>query len=364
MADYYNLLGISRDADSEAIKKAYRRMARKYHPDINKEPGAEDRFKEASRAYEVLSDPQTRARYDQFGEAGISGGGIPDTGGFADLFESFFGGFGGGTTASQRGFVRKGEDLQLELAVDFNEAIFGQEREVQVRHLEACSTCKGNGAKTGSGPTTCTTCGGEGQVQRALRTPLGSFAQVAPCPTCAGGGQVIKDPCSSCNGEGVQSVRKKLLVNIPAGMDAGIRLRICDEGNAGLRGGPPGDLYVFVTIKPHPILKREGISILSEVSINYLQAILGDCIELETINGAETIEIVPGTQPGKVLTLVGMGVPKLGNPVARGNHLVTVRVQLPTKISLEERYLLEKLAGHHSAKGHTQKSGLFGGFFS
>ncbi|BBL86176.1 DnaJ protein (chromatophore) [Paulinella micropora] len=366
MADYYSVLGVSRDADSETIKKAYRRMARKYHPDINKEPGAEDRFKEASRAYEVLSDPQTRNRYDQFGEAGVSGGGTPNTGdvgGFADLFETFFSGFGGTAAGGRTGGAQKGDDLRLDFTVDFNEAIFGQEREVQVRHLEVCSSCRGTGAKVGSGPTDCTTCNGAGQVRRAMRTPLGSFAQIVVCPTCEGNGQIITDPCQSCSGQGVHQVRKKLLINIPPGVDTGVRLRISNEGNAGVRGGPSGDLYVFVTVKPHATLRREGTNLLSEVNINYLQAILGDCIEVETVDGPETLEIIPGTQPGKVLNLIGKGVPKLGNPVAKGNHLVTIKVQLPTKVSTEERYLLEQLAGHHSAKGHSQKSGLFGGFF-
>jgi len=372
MADYYDLLGVSRDADPDTLKRSYRRLARQYHPDINKDPGAEDKFKEIGRAYEVLSDPQTRARYDQFGEAGLGGGGgmpdMGDMGGFADLFETFFSGFGGaapGAGGARRRGPRQGDDLRLDLTISFQEAVFGIEQEVQVRHLETCTTCNGSGAKVGSGPTTCGTCGGAGQVRRATRTPFGSFTQVAPCPSCEGTGQVIADPCSACGGQGLQQVRKKLRINIPAGVDSGTRLRVANEGNAGQRGGPPGDLYVFLTVQPHPQLQRDGIHIRSELTLNYLQAILGDTIEVETVDGRESLEIPAGTQPGAVLTLQGKGVPKLGNPVARGNHLFSVKVQLPTKLNSEERELLEQLAGHHTSKGHKHphKSGLFGGLF-
>ena len=222
MADYYDLLGVSRDADAETLKRAYRRLARQYHPDINKEPGAEDRFKEIGRAYEVLSDPQTRGRYDQFGEAGLGGAaGMPDMGdmgGFADLFETFFSGFGGaaggGGRQQRRRGPQQGDDLRYDLTIDFEQGVFGQEREIRVPHLETCTTCTGSGAKSGSGPTTCSTCGGVGQVRRATRTPFGSFTQVAECPSCTGSGQVIADPCNACGGQGVTQVRKKLRINL------------------------------------------------------------------------------------------------------------------------------------------------------
>ncbi|TVS05736.1 MAG: molecular chaperone DnaJ [Cyanobium sp. PLM2.Bin73] len=370
MADYYDLLGVSRDADADTLKRAYRRLARQYHPDINKEPGAEDRFKDIGRAYEVLSDPQTRARYDQFGEAGLGGpAGMPDMGdmgGFADLFETFFSGFGGAAAGGpRRRGPRQGDDLRLDLTISFQEAVFGIEKEVQIRHLETCSTCNGSGAKAGSGPTTCPTCGGAGQVRRATRTPFGSFTQVTTCPTCEGTGEVIADPCNACGGQGVQQVRKKLRINIPAGVDSGTRLRVANEGNAGQRGGPAGDLYVFLSVQSHPHLRRDGITIQSEVTLNYLQAILGDTIEVETVDGHEQLTIPAGTQPGAVISLQGKGVPKLGNPVARGNHQFSVKVQLPTKINDHERELLEELAGHHTSKGHKHphKSGLFGGLF-
>ncbi len=372
MADYYDLLGVGRDADNDTLKRAYRRLARQYHPDINKEPGAEDRFKEIGRAYEVLGDPQKRARYDQFGEAGLGGAGMPDMGdmgGFADLFETFFSGFGGaGNTSgrSQRRGPQQGDDLRYDLNIDFLQAVFGEEREITIPHLENCDTCGGSGAKPGSGPTTCQTCGGVGQVRRATRTPFGSFTQVAECPNCGGTGQTIADPCSSCKGQGVKQVRKKLRINIPAGVDTGTRLRVSGEGNAGLRGGPSGDLYVFLKVKNHSKLKRDGLTILSEVTVSYLQAILGDMIEVETVDGLTSLEIPAGTQPNAILILENKGIPKLGNPVARGNQRITVNIKLPTRISSEEHTLLEKLASHYSAKGpqnHHHNSGLFARLF-
>ena len=374
MADYYDLLGVSKDADGDTLKRAYRRLARQYHPDINKDPGAEDRFKEIGRAYEVLSDPQTRGRYDQFGEAGLGGAaGMPDVGdmgGFADLFETFFSGFGGaggsGGGRPRRRGPQQGDDLRYDLKIDFEQAVFGQEREIKIPHLETCDTCNGTGAKVGSGPTTCSTCGGVGQVRRATRTPFGSFTQVAECPSCEGTGQVIADPCPACAGQGVRQVRKKLRINIPAGVDTGTRLRVAGEGNAGLRGGPSGDLYVFLTVKSHPQLRRDGITVLSEVNVSYLQAILGDIIEVDTVDGNTSLEIPAGTQPNAVLTLENKGIPKLGNPVARGNQRISINVKLPIRLSDEERGLLEDLGGHHSAKGrqhHHHNSGLFARLF-
>ena len=374
MADFYDLLGVNRDVDPDSLKQAYRRMARQYHPDINKDPGAEDRFKEIGRAYEVLSDPQTRARYDQFGEAGLGGAaGAPDMGdmgGFADLFETFFQGFGGpggaGAGRPRRQGPQQGDDLRYDLTIDFEQAVFGQEQEIKIPHLETCDTCGGSGAKAGSGPTTCGTCGGAGQVRRATRTPFGSFTQVAECPNCGGTGQVISDPCGSCGGQGVKQVRKKLRINIPAGVDTGTRLRVTGEGNAGPRGGPSGDLYVFLTVRNHPRLQRDGLNIFSEVKVSYLQAILGDTIEVETVDGSKELDIPAGTQPGTVLTLPNLGIPKLGNPVARGDQRVTVTVDLPKRISDVERELLEQLAGHHSARGkqhHHHNSGLFARLF-
>ena len=370
MADFYQILGVSRDVDANTLKSAYRKLARQYHPDVNKDPGAEDKFKEIGKAYEALADPETRARYDQFGEAGIGGAaGMPDMGdmgGFGDLFETFFNGFGGQSSQggrSQRRGPQQGDDLRYDLNIDFKDAIFGQQREINIPHLETCEVCRGTGAKKGTGPTTCTTCGGSGQVRRATRTPFGNFTQVAECPTCNGVGQIISDPCTSCGGNGVKQVRKKLRINIPAGVDSGTKLRVSGEGNVGLKGGPPGDLYVFIKVKNDPNLKREGINIYSEISVSYLQAILGDTVDIMTVDGKVNLKIPSGTQPNSTLSLENKGVPRLGNPVARGNHQVLVKVKLPTRITEDERNLLEDLASKYTEQNSSSNSGLFSRLF-
>lgn len=370
MADFYQILGVSRDADANTLKSAYRKLARQYHPDVNKDPGAEDKFKEIGKAYEALADPETRARYDQFGEAGIGGAaGMPDMGdmgGFGDLFETFFNGFGGQSSQggrSQRRGPQQGDDLRYDLNIDFKDAIFGQQREINIPHLETCEVCRGTGAKKGTGPITCTTCGGSGQVRRATRTPFGNFTQVAECPSCNGVGQIISDPCSSCGGNGVKQVRKKLRINIPPGVDTGTKLRVSGEGNVGLKGGPPGDLYVFIKVKNDPNLKRDGINIYSEISVSYLQAILGDTVDIVTVDGKVNLKIPSGTQPNSTLSLENKGVPRLGNPVARGNHQVLVKVKLPTRITEDERNLLENLASKYSDQNFSSNSGLFSKLF-
>ena len=369
--DYYDVLGVSRSADQEEIKRAYRRLARKYHPDVNKDPGAEDTFKEINRAYEILSEPEIRARYDRFGEAGVGGAaaaGYPDfgdIGGIADIFESFFGGFAGGAgQAGRRRSPTRGDDLRLDLKLDFKEAVFGGEKEIKISHLETCGTCKGSGAKPGTRPSTCGTCGGTGQVRRATRTPFGSFTQVSACPTCNGSGEVIEDRCESCGGSGQIQETKKLKITIPAGVDNGTRLRVSSEGDAGLRGGPAGDLYVYLFVSEDPAFKRDGINILSDLRISYLQAILGSKLSIDTVDGPVELEIPAGTQPGTVLTLENHGVPKLGNPVSRGDHLITVQVNIPTRLKPEERELVEKLAeirGDQVNRGGIE--GFLGGLF-
>lgn len=350
--DYYEILGVSRNADKEEIKRAYRRLARKYHPDVNKEAGAEERFKEINRAYEVLSEPETRARYDRFGEAGVGAGAggfqdFGDMGGFADIFESFFSGFAGGgvgQTARRRSGPARGDDLRLDLELDFREAVFGGEKEIRISHLESCTTCSGSGAKPGTRPRTCTTCNGAGQVRRATRTPFGSFTQVSACPTCDGTGQMIEDKCEVCGGNGQRQETKKLKITIPAGVDNGTRLRVSGEGDSGQRNGPPGDLYVYLFVKEDSEFHREGINILSQIKISYLQAILGSEIAVNTVDGEEALHVPAGTQPGTILRLEGKGVPRLGNSVSRGDHLITVQVDIPGRVSAEERELLEKLA--------------------
>lgn len=373
--DYYELLGVSRDCGKDELKRAYRRLARQYHPDVNKDPGAEDKFKEINRAYEVLSEPETRARYDRFGEAGVSGAGAAgadygDMGGFADIFETIFSGFGGmgGPGATQgtrrRSGPTRGDDLRLDLKLDFQEAIFGGEKEIRIPHLETCKSCNGSGAKAGTTANTCGTCSGSGQVRRATRTPFGSFAQVSVCPTCNGEGQVVADKCESCGGAGRKQETKKLKITIPAGVDTGTRLRVSREGDAGLKGGPPGDLYVYLAVESDKYFRRDGINVQSEVEVSYLQAILGDTIKVKTVDGEEDLVIPAGIQPNKVLTLEGKGVPKLGNPVSRGDHLITVKVVIPTKLSREEKDLLQQLAqlkGSNSGKGGFE--GLLGNIF-
>ncbi|CCH94375.1 Chaperone protein dnaJ, heat shock protein (Hsp40), co-chaperone with dnaK [Microcystis aeruginosa PCC 9432] len=364
--DYYEILGVSRDAGKEDIKRAYRRLARKYHPDVNKEPGAEERFKEINRAYEILSEPETRNRYDRFGEAGVSGGAAgfdPDNmGGFADIFETIFSGFGGmggQTTARRRTGPTRGEDLRLDFKLKFREAVFGGEKEIRIRHLETCQTCKGSGARPGTGSRTCTTCNGTGQVRRATRTPFGTFAQVSVCPTCDGAGEVIEEKCDVCGGSGRKQETKKLKITIPAGVDNGMKLRVAREGDAGLKGGPPGDLFVYLTVETDAEFQREGNDIKSNISISYIQAILGCTIKVNTVDGQEDLIIPAGTQPNSVLILESKGVPKLGNPVSRGDHRITVKISIPTRVTGEERDLLEKLA---KVRGETVGKGGIEGF--
>ncbi|MGF1492479.1 MAG: molecular chaperone DnaJ [Microcoleaceae cyanobacterium] len=382
-ADYYEILGVSRDADKEEVKRAYRRLARKYHPDVNKEAGAEERFKEINRAYEVLSEPETRARYDRFGEAGVSGAGAAGfqdfNDSFVDIFESFFGGFAGGMggqqTARRRSGPVRGDDLRIDLRLDFKEAVTGARKDIRIKHLETCETCGGTGAKPGTRPQTCSTCGGSGQVRRATRTPFGNFTQVSMCPTCNGTGQVIEEKCVTCGGKGLNEKTKKLEINVPAGVDDGTKLRVANEGDAGKRGGSPGDLYVFLSVAPDAQFKRDGINLLSEVKVSYLQVILGCTLEVDTFEYEDSAQgklemsqtkltIPAGTQPGTVLTLENMGVPRLGNPVSRGDHLVTVAVDIPTRVTQEERELLEKLAeirGDKAGKGGIE--GFLGNLF-
>ena len=373
--DYYQTLGVSKDVDKDELKRAYRRLARKYHPDVNKEAGAEEKFKEINRAYEVLSEPETRARYDRFGEAGVgsaaggSGFDYSDMGGFADIFETIFSGFGGGVGTAggqsrRRNGPVRGDDLRLDLKLNFREAVFGGEKQIKIPHLESCNTCNGSGAKPGTGVKTCGTCSGTGQVRRATRTPFGSFAQVSACTTCNGTGQVIEEKCGTCHGAGRLQETKKLKITIPPGVDNGTRLRVSAEGDAGMRNGTPGDLYVYLFVESDKEFIREGINIRSEITVSYLQAILGCNLQVNTVDGKEELTIPAGTQPNTVLTLENKGVPRLGNPVSRGDHLITVKINIPTKINSEERELLEKLASvRGEATGKGSKEGFLGGLF-
>ncbi len=370
--DYYETLGVSRDASKEELKQAYRGLARKYHPDVNRDPGAEDLFKEINQAYETLSDEENRVRYDRYGEAGVSGAagggasGFDGGAGFGDIFEAFGSMFGGQGRAN-RGPMR-GDDLRLDLSLNLIEAAFGCEKEISFDHLESCKTCSGSGAKPGSGPVTCRTCNGQGQVRQAARTPFGVFTQVTTCSTCGGKGQVIQDPCGTCNGQGRQVTRRTTQVTIPPGVDEGNRLRVSNEGNAGVKGGSPGDLYIQLVINEHPVFQRNGMDIASEVSISYLQAIFGTKLRvpiLEKQDAEQEVDIPPGTQPETVLTLRAKGVPRLNNLTRRGDHYLTIKVTIPTpgKLNHEERELLEKLAKLRNEKVK-KDGGFLSGLFS
>ncbi|KAL8170719.1 hypothetical protein V2J09_022523 [Rumex salicifolius] len=355
-SDYYATLGVSRSASSKDIKAAYRKLARQYHPDVNKEPGATDKFKEISAAYEVLSDEKKRALYDQYGEAGVKstvGGsaGAYTTNPF-DLFETFFGGsMGGFSGMDQTGFrnrrrttVTKGEDIRYDMTLQFSEAIFGAEKEFELSHLETCEVCTGSGAKLGSKMRICSTCGGRGQVMRTEQTPFGLFSQVSVCPTCGGNGEVISEYCRKCSGEGRLRIKKDIKVKVPPGVSRGSILRVAGEGDAGPKGGPSGDLFVYLDVEEISEIQRDGINLLSTVSISYLDAILGANLKVKTVEGNAELEIPPGTQPGDVLVLAKRGAPKLNRPSIRGDHLFTVKVSIPKRISAKESELLEELA--------------------
>ncbi|KAJ1281500.1 hypothetical protein BS78_04G310700 [Paspalum vaginatum] len=355
-ADYYATLGVQRSASNKDIKAAYRKLARQYHPDVNKEPGATEKFKEISTAYEVLSDEKKRALYDQYGEAGVKSavggsGGAYTTNPF-DLFETFFGASMGGFSGmdqstfrtSRRNTAIQGEDIRYDVILGFTEAIFGTEKDIVLSHLETCDTCGGSGSKAGSKMRICSTCGGRGQVMRTEQTPFGLFSQVSICPTCGGEGEIISDYCKKCSGEGRIRVRKEIKVKIPPGVSKGSTLRVRGEGDAGLKGGPPGDLYVCLDIEEPSDIKRDGINLYSTVSISYIEAILGTVKKVKTVDGTSALRIPPGTQPGDVIVLAKQGVPSLNKPTIRGDHLFTVKVTIPKRISVRERELLEELA--------------------
>ncbi|CAN0878321.1 Chaperone protein DnaJ [Linum grandiflorum] len=355
-ADYYSTLGVPKSASIKDIKAAYRRLARQYHPDVNKEPGATDKFKEISAAYEVLSDDKMRSRYDQFGEAGVKStvGGQSDayTVNPFDLFETFFGsnaaGFSGmdqtGFRTRGRSTVTKGEDIRYDITLEFTEAIFGAEKEFALSHLETCEACTGTGAKIGTKKRICSTCGGRGQVMRTEQTPFGLFSQVSVCPNCGGDGEVISEYCRKCSGEGRLRTKKNIKVKVPPGVTTGSILRVAGEGDAGPRGGPAGDLYVYLNVKEISGIQRDGITLRSAISISYVDAILGTVVKVNTVDGESELKIPSGTQPGDVLVLSKKGAPKLNKPSIRGDHFFSVKVGIPKRISAKERELLEELA--------------------
>jgi molecular chaperone DnaJ len=347
---YYEILGVDRNADDAAIKRAFRKLAQQWHPDVSSDPGAIERFKEINEAYQVLSDPQRRQVYDMVGRAGLGdmGGGAPfgeGFPGFGDLFDAFFAGMGGAAAGgARRGRRPAGSDLRYDLRIGFDEAVRGIEREIEFDALDRCETCGGTGAALGSTPVTCSTCGGRGEVRAVRQTMLGQMVNVTQCPKCNGEGRVVDTPCKTCRGDGRVQKRKKLRVSIPAGIDEGHQIRLSGEGEAGPRGGPPGNLYVAVHVTPHVSLRRDGTEIFHELQLSIAQAALGTRVRIPTIEGDEDLEVRPGTQPGTEIRLRGRGVPHLRRPGSRGDLHVIVHVNVPTKLSKRQRQLLEELA--------------------
>jgi len=372
--DYYEVLGLERSASDNDIKRAYRSLARQYHPDINQDPQAEQTFKEVSEAYDILSDPQRRAGYDRFGHAGAAGqgfgGGFDNFSGFGggglgDIFEAFFGGtrdpFQGQRGRSQ---VERGSDLRMDLKISFRDAIFGVDREIELQRLAACESCSGDGKEPDSELITCPTCRGSGQIQQHQRTAFGTFAHVAACPKCQGQGRYPEKPCQSCKGKGRQTKKKTLKVPIPPGADSGVRLCLNGQGDAGAQGGPAGDLYLVLHVQPDPdgVFERHEHDLHTEVAIGYAQAALGDKIEVPTLEGATRFEIPAGTQPGTVFKLKNKGVPYLNASATRGDLYFKVNVAVPTDVNQEQRQLLQSLyemeKGESPGFSFTEQGGL------
>ena len=345
--DLYRILGVERTATDAEIKRAFRKLAQQWHPDVSADPEADARFKEINEAYQVLSDPERRRMYDTFGDAGLSGGagaagGMPGFGDFGDIFDAFFGGRAG--AGVRRGRPAAGSDLRYDLRITFEEAIRGTEKEIEFPVLDRCATCGGSGAKAGATPVTCPQCSGRGEVRTVRDTMLGQMINVTTCPRCRGEGRVVDDPCEGCRGEGRTQRPKRLRVTIPAGIDDGHQVRLSGEGEVGPRGGPAGSLYVAVSVAPHRTLKREGTELYYQLGLSIAQAALGTRVTIPTVEGEEEVEIKPGTQPGATIRLRGKGAPHLRRPGARGDLHVLVDVRIPTKLSARQRELLEEFA--------------------
>ena len=339
--DYYTTLGVERGATDAEIKKAFRRAAQQWHPDVSTDPAAATRFKELNEAYQVLSDPDRRQRYDLFGAAGVEADVAAGFGGFADIFDAFFGAAAGG---ARRGRPPTGSDLRYDLRITFEEAVLGTEKEIEFPILGRCETCGGSGAKPGTEATTCPQCNGRGEVRAVRQTMLGQMVNVTACPRCRGEGRIVESPCETCKGDGRTERRRTLRVSIPAGIDEGHQIRLSNEGEAGLRGGPPGSLYVAVHVAAHPSLRRDGTELVYEARIGLAQAALGTRIEVPTVEGHEQVEIRAGTQPGTEIRLRGKGVPHLRRPGSRGDLHVVVDIAVPTRLSREEREALQAYA--------------------
>ncbi|MFZ3069679.1 MAG: molecular chaperone DnaJ [Anaerolineaceae bacterium] len=344
--DYYEVLGIPKDASQDDVKNAFRSLARQYHPDVNKAPDAEEKFKEINEAYGVLSDPEKRAAYDRYGPEGVNYQGMPDFSSMdlSDILEGLFGfgGFSGGSSRRTRNAPRRGADLSSKIRLTFEEAVFGVAKEIDITRDEKCSACNGIGAEPGTKPVTCSTCKGQGEVRQVHQTFLGSMVQVVTCPVCNGRGEIIETPCRVCHGTGLERKTTKKTVTIPAGVDDGNQIRMMNEGQPGINGGPNGNYFLELVVDPHKFFRRKGTDILLDLDINMAQAALGDEIKIPTLDGEEKLRIPSGTQPGKVFRLRDKGVPIL-NKSGRGSQLVTVNVQIPTSLTEEQKNLLESL---------------------
>ncbi|MEY8463250.1 molecular chaperone DnaJ [Streptococcus merionis] len=364
--EYYDRLGVSKNASQDEIKKAYRKMSKKYHPDINKEAGAEQKYKEVQEAYETLSDDQKRAAYDQYGPAGANGGfggggfsgGFDGSGfgGFEDIFSSFFGGGGGSRNPNA---PRQGDDLQYRVNLKFEEAIFGTEKEVKYNREASCRTCHGSGAKPGTSPVTCGRCHGAGVINVDTQTPLGMMRRQVTCDVCHGRGQEIKEPCQTCHGTGHEKQAHSVNVKIPAGIETGQQIRLAGQGEAGFNGGPYGDLYVVVTVQASDKFERNGSTILYNLNISFVQAALGDTVDIPTVHGDVEMTIPAGTQTGKRFRLRGKGAPQLRGS-GQGDQFVTVNIVTPTKLNDGQKEALKAFA---AASGESIQPGKKKGFF-
>ncbi len=345
--DYYEVLGVSRNASEDDLKSAFRGLARKYHPDVSEDPDAEEKFKEINEAYAVLSDREKRAAYDRYGHAGVNTQGMPDFTNIdlSDILEGIFGfgGFGGMGGRRSRNAPRRGADLSGRVRLSFEEAAFGVEKEVQITRDQTCQTCSGSGAQPGTTPKTCPNCNGQGEVRQVHQTLLGSMVQVVTCPRCNGRGTIIETPCPTCNGRGLERITISKMVTIPPGVSNGVQIRLAGEGQPGVNGGPNGNFYLEVDVEKHDFFRRQGDDILLDLDINIAQAVLGDEIHVPTLNGDVELRIPPGTQPGKIFRLRDQGIPHLRGS-GRGDELVTVSVQIPTRLTEDQRELFETLA--------------------
>ncbi len=369
--DYYEVLGVAKTASDDEIKKAYRGLAKKYHPDVN--PGdkaAEEKFKEANEAYAILSDADKRAAYDSYGHAAFDGtgaqngaggfGGGFDFGDIGDIFGSFFGGgFGGGGASQRRNAPMRGDDIGVRVTLSFEEAVFGVKREVSYARVQKCPDCSGSGAEKGTSAETCSVCGGSGQKRVTQRIGGMAFQSTVTCQSCGGSGKIIKNPCKNCRGTGYIKVTKRLDVNIPAGIDDGGRVAIRGLGNDGRNGGPAGDLIIIVSVRPSSVYERDGVNIYCNVPVSVTDAALGAEIEIPTLEGTEKFTIPEGTQPDTSFTLRGKGVPYVNNPNRRGDLIFTVKIEIPQKLTSKQKELLEKFAESCGDGNYTKRTGFF-----